>query len=382
MLWRSGAFVLLIAAAWSPPPQESPSLFRRILASTDLVWLESIALNKGSATTLLSSTPQPEAHRRAAYLRLGAIGNPAAIGALDRIETALRDIDLVPPRAHLENTSRPDSINPSAPIAMIDRGDTTFALFGSFALRGPDIFIASSTKPMDLDSWTRPRPTRLQWQEWRAWSDISVKWTSSRLLEVRYQEGPRRDGAVLGWFPRSEASVRFDDLFPEPTLYLTRTIDLDDVLRDSDADGWTDLEEQILDIDPNSSDSDRDGLPDGRDACPNLPRSLAADANGRGDLIARAFFAVNGLSPSRAVMTMKDDSAHFWGVRAPIMRRPRAGFSGLSPLTSWDIQTLTADEARVWVWVPGGHGQLLVVLKRVAGRWVATTIAESRTIWS
>ena len=49
------------------------------------------------------------------------------------------------------------------------------------------------------------------------------------------------------------------------------------VVQDSDEDGWTDLEESILGLDPASPDSDHDGLPDGMDANPLFAQNKAAD---------------------------------------------------------------------------------------------------------
>ena len=46
------------------------------------------------------------------------------------------------------------------------------------------------------------------------------------------------------------------------------TIDLGAVATDSDGDGWTDMEEGQLGLNPARADSDGDGLDDGRDVCP------------------------------------------------------------------------------------------------------------------
>ena len=45
---------------------------------------------------------------------------------------------------------------------------------------------------------------------------------------------------------------------------------------DVDHDGWTDLEESIIGLNNNKADSDRDGVPDGRDANP-LVAALAQE---------------------------------------------------------------------------------------------------------
>ncbi|MDC8011386.1 hypothetical protein [Tahibacter soli] len=51
---------------------------------------------------------------------------------------------------------------------------------------------------------------------------------------------------------------------------------LDDILRDGDADGLTDLAERQLLLDPDDPDSDGDGIRDGDDALPNVARGAAS----------------------------------------------------------------------------------------------------------
>lgn len=64
----------------------------------------------------------------------------------------------------------------------------------------------------------------------------------------------KKDRAVISLF-KPQAKRQFEVVFAE-------------VMQDSDEDGWTDLEESILGLDPASADSDKDGLPDGMDANP------------------------------------------------------------------------------------------------------------------
>jgi hypothetical protein len=374
---------LLVGAVWPCLAQDADrALAARIQASRDIAWLESMVLGTGPARALLVPTRAPNGHRLAAYVRIGALATPAALAAIDRVEARLRTIDLVPARVRFDDVDRSGLSKPISPVATIERAGTTYALFDSWRLRGPDIFIAWTRTPDDLDSWTRPLPTGLQFSDNRPWSDITLRWSGSDSLTLEYRDGPPRDGAILGQFPRSYAVVTFPDLAhlypPVPIVSRTEVIDLSDVQRDADHDGWTDIEERILGLNPADADSDADGLPDGRDTCPDFPRD-ALTAKHDGELLSRAFFAVRGFSGTLRALTMRDDSAHFFGYNAPILRRPRAQFEEFGSSVWWEIERKTDHEARVWVG-SGRHGQELMQLKRVNGHWVVVAYLASRMI--
>jgi hypothetical protein len=52
-------------------------------------------------------------------------------------------------------------------------------------------------------------------------------------------------------------------------------LSLPEIERDSDRDGWSDIEEARLGLDPHNPDSDIDGIPDGSDVCPNYAQTSA-----------------------------------------------------------------------------------------------------------
>lgn len=64
---------------------------------------------------------------------------------------------------------------------------------------------------------------------------------------------------------------------------------LDDITRDSDGDGLTDLAEQQLLLDPANPDSDGDGIPDGQDSLPNVALSKEPTARQRAFAAALSF---------------------------------------------------------------------------------------------
>jgi hypothetical protein len=73
-------------------------------------------------------------------------------------------------------------------------------------------------------------------------------------------------------------------------LYIERS--LDDIARDSDRDGLTDLLEDKLRTDPRSADTDGDGLDDASDTLPSV--SLKAPPRSDADVIARVFEHILG----------------------------------------------------------------------------------------
>jgi hypothetical protein len=110
----------------------------------------------------------------------------------------------------------------------------------------------------------------------------------------------------------------------------TRDIVITDVERDSDSDGWTDIEEQTLGLDPGGRDSDKDGIDDAHDRAPLYapPRTEAADEESL--ILQAAVFAASGLSESRWVLFAKDEQVRKLevpGLSAPVLF-DRPGRSG------------------------------------------------------
>jgi hypothetical protein len=380
--WSIGV-VLALAGTWPLTAQDSDEfLTARINQSTDIAWLESLVTNTGAAPTLLASVQRPVWGRQAAYFRLGAIGDSSAFAALDKIEARAKASDLVPANVPLSNAGISGAMQPLESFFTVEHDGTAFAIFGSLMLGGPDLFIASSRTPEDLNSWTRPRLTGVQWRDQLPWSDVALRWLNPGRIELTFKEGPARAGSILGFFPSFGGLIAPPPPPPPPVLDTptipittrTVTIDLADVERDSDADGWSDLEEHALGLDPRNPDTDGDGAADGRDTCPDLARPQPHKEDTNADMIARAFFAVRGFSASRRAMVMRDGSVHLFGYSAPIVSRLRPGsrFDG----AMWSIEGQTDTSARVWVF--DGQGEAMVELNRKQGRWIALRIPQYR----
>jgi len=381
--WSIGAALVLVSAFPLTAQDSDEFLTSRIGQSTDIAWLESLVTNTGAAPTLLASVQRPVWGRQAAYFRLGAIGDVSALAALDRIEARAKAIDLVPANVPLSNAGISGAMQPLESFFTVEHDGTTFAIFGSLMLGGPDLFIASSRTPEDLNSWTRPRLTGVQWRDQLPWSDVALRWLNPSRIDLTFKEGPARAGSILGFFPSPAGRIAPPPApptlpgappIPVPITTRTLTIDLADIERDSDTDGWSDLEEHALGLDPRNPDTDGDGAVDGRDTCPDLGRTQPQKEDANTDMIARAFFAVRGFSASRRVMVMRNGSVHLFGYGAPILSKSRSGarFDG----AVWSIEDQTDTSARVWVF--DGQGEAMVELHRKQGRWIALRIPQYR----
>jgi hypothetical protein len=75
----------------------------------------------------------------------------------------------------------------------------------------------------------------------------------------------------------------------------TETFDLDELERDTDGDGWTDIEEARMGLDPRNPDTDGDGIPDGRDRTPNLAAAPRGGNDETSEIVTKASLALFGL---------------------------------------------------------------------------------------
>jgi hypothetical protein len=89
----------------------------------------------------------------------------------------------------------------------------------------------------------------------------------------------------------------------------------------ADGDGWTDIEEERLGLDPRNKDSDGDSIPDGQDICPNFAPKTGEENDEEVQILQKAVLAEYGLSRSRALLLVGPGSRRFqiWGYRGPIL---------------------------------------------------------------
>jgi hypothetical protein len=330
-----------------------------VAASTDVQWLERIAASPTSAREVQggSFAGMPKALRVAAYARLGAIGSPESLAAIARIERAMSATPLTPATVPMDGWPTVGAHMGDmreAPIAKAPpRGETTYAVALGSLLGGNDYFLVSTRTPDDRASWSRPK------------------------LIAPVPRNVDVDDATLAWRgPR--------------TLTLTSgtqrlQVPIDGIDRDSDGDGWTDVEEARLGTDPRNSDSDGDGIPDGRDVCPlyAAPRGAADETS---MILQRALFGALAMTGSRQLLyvTPGTPRVHLEGYGGPILfdrAIPKSGDGDGATYVSWTIRSRTAAEAVVevtdWEGVLAAGGQN-VLLKKIDGRWVVVGV---RSTW-
>ena len=323
--------------------------------STDVAWLERIASSADFARDLQRPSPIGMAKllRGAAYARLGDIGTPDSLAAVERIERSMADASLTPstvPLGEWPSVSWHVRDVDQIPLARAVAPDgTTYAIVIASLLGGVDFFLISTRTPDDPRSWSRPK---LLGPAGRRATDRSAS------LEFR---GPAT--LVLN---ASGVDMQFA---------------LEEIERDSDGDGWTDLEEGRIGTNPHASDSDGDGIPDGRDVCPlyALPPANLSDDNDT--ILQKAVFAAFALTGSRQMLyvTPSTPRVHIRGYGGPIIfdRAIPSGGSGGGVYVSWKIRDRKDADAVVevtdWEGLLAAGGQD-VFLKKVLGKWTVVAV--------
>jgi hypothetical protein len=289
-------------------------------------------------------------HRTAAYVRLGKIGTKESLDAARRVEAKVKATPLLPATVTLGLWPHPmwhfgDSETKAVVTAPTSDG-TTYGIVGNDLLGDSnDLFLISSKTPNDRTSWTRPMliPNSI----YRGFHDLKLEERKPGELIftfVQDKPGPRNlmEGELA---PPKQAPVMGKQ---------TWILSLEALKRDSDGDGWTDIEEERLGLDPKNKDSDGDGIPDGEDICPNFaPKSDETDDE-EVQILQKAVLAEYGLSRSRALLLVGPDSKRFqiWGYRGPILfvddtkkwktQHPEGGI-----FVSWRITKKTDHDATV-----------------------------------
>ena len=323
--------------------------------STDIAWLERIASSSAFAQEVQRASPVGMAKllRGAAYARLGDIGTFESLAAVARIEQSMADVPLTP-------ATVPLGVWPSVswhmrdldqePIASAIAPDgTTYAVVAASLLGGFDLFLISTRTSDDPQSWSRPK----------------------LLGPPAQREGERSASLAL----RGPATLVL------ATSSAEMQFALDDIERDSDGDGWTDIEEGRIGTNPHAPDSDGDGIPDGRDVCPLWPLPFATAPDDNDTILQRAVFAAFALTGSRQMLyvTPATPRVHVRGYGGPIIFErplPSRGSSG-GVYVSWRIRDRGVADAVVEVtdWEgPLAAGGQDVFLKKVLGRWSVVAV--------
>jgi hypothetical protein len=298
-----------------------------------------------------------------AYARLGALGTAESLAAVARLEARARAHTLTPatvPLGMWTSASWHCAGTVVAPLARVRAANgLSYAIIHSTLLGGNDYYLIFTRTPDKPETWSRPR---LLGQSLPAYDGTQ---------EIRLQVKDRNTLYFI-WSPKITT--------PAPAAMIPGLeIDLPAVLKDTDRDGWTDMEERRLGLNPAKADTDGDGIPDGMDVCPNYAPARGEDADEDAQILRRAIFAAYGLTDAREMLIVEPPNTRrvqAWGLRGPIIfretqrdRSKDVSFGGI--YVFWSV-TRNNDTAQVVVGDyigPEAAGSQVFVLRKIAGAW-------------
>lgn len=297
-------------------------VLRQIDTSDDVAWLEKIAgsleeAEKLNPPDMLAANAKDL--RTLAYARLGYLGTDESLAAVERIEKKVRDSSSSSPPRLRRLWTHPcwhfgDRPLADLAVAWVQNGKgKAYVVFNSSHLGGSELFLASNSDPENSNSpWSRPAliPATI----YRTMTKPSLTLEGENTLVLSHvQEKPA---------PRQLMEGTFDPGKEAPALGKREVrISVQDVTKDSDGDGWTDIEEIRLGLDPKNPDTDGDGIKDGDDSTPNYAPKPEDKESDEVTVIQKAIFATFGLSGSRflLVVSRKSRPVQVWGYSGPIL---------------------------------------------------------------
>ena len=354
--------------------------------STNVVWLEGIANSLANAEKL-RPTGRLGGHakdfRTAAYARLGALGTEDSLAALARIEQTAKGLPMTPKTVPLGVWTHPcwhfgDAR--TVPLAQIQMQDgKSYAILSAYLMGAMDLFLISTETPDKPESWSRP--FLLQCQLLQGIREPHLKAVSREVVDFSCGlEAPSTHDSTEGNQNPDKTGSGLEVQKLE--------IRIADVLRDTDADGWTDIEELRLGLDPNNPDTDGDGLADGADPCPNFAPPKSDETNEEVQILQKAVFATFGLSGSRQLLIVgpsaeqgadpTSQKIQVWGYPGPVIYREDTGVTWRNEhgrggiFVNWRVAR-TGDEAKVTLMDYEGSlaaGSQHVFLKKIQGKWI------------
>ncbi|HYK20219.1 MAG TPA: WG repeat-containing protein [Pyrinomonadaceae bacterium] len=369
------------------PPPDPKNPFVRISNATDVEWLERIVSSPAAAAELRPGgglANHAKDLRTAAYVRLGTLGTPESLAAIKRIETEARKIYPAPAQSTPGDFIHPGwhySDSELRPLAQVRNADgITYGIVVSSLMGDLDLFLISSRTPEDPSSWSRPLliPNKL----YRGIKQPQLTAEGAGELVFSFvQEPPPGRALMEGTHDPGPAAPA---LGPQQWK-----LSIEQIQRDSDADGWTDVEEERLGIDPKKKDSDGDGIPDGQDVCPNFSLNDEAKNDEEIEIFQKAVFVTFGLSGSRHLLLVNPQvkRVHLWGYAGPVIygqdvqswsKNPQYG----AVYVSWRIRKRQSN-GEVVVEITDYEGPLAaggqdVRLRKINNEWV---VVSRRTTW-
>jgi hypothetical protein len=355
-------------------PDDPYRAFKQIEASNDVVWLEKIASSLEEAQNLnppnrLAASAKDL--RTMAYARLGHLGTNESLAAVARIEKRIKDSAKFSPVVlkgtwthpcwHFGDRPLRDSL-----LAWVRNGKG-YAVVNSSHLGGSELFLMVTDAP-DGGVWSRP--ALIPVSPYRTVTNPSLAIEKEDILILSYtQEKPASRTLMEGTFdPGKQAPVLGKQEI---------RISVSEILKDSDGDGWTDIEEVRLGLDPRNPDTDGDGIKDGDDAAPNYAAKPDDKESDEVAVIQKAIFATFGLSGSRFLLIVgpKSCPVQAWGYLGPILygRQEWAEKQEFGTVfVDWEA-TVEGDRAKVEIRDyegPLAGGSQKVLLQRKNGTWI------------
>ena len=369
-------FCALLATLAFTPRGASARQKKDIGTSTDIASLEKLAgppaASEGEVTSVSLGGGSKD-RRKAAYIRLGKIGTPESIAALKRVEARWREIAPTAPTYRADVWTHPAwhfEDSRATPMATAkDSAGVTYAIVPGGMMGSLDLFLITSRTPEDKGSWTRP--VLIPNAVYRGVSDPKLSFEGKDTLRFTFTQGePGPRGLMEGQSSPVPAAPKRG-----PQTWM---LSLKELRKDTDGDGWTDIEEQRLGLDPKRADTDGDGIADGRDVCPDYapPPGEANDEDAQ--IVQRAFFATFGLTGSRYVIFADGGRpVQFWGYGGPVLFNVnvaefRKKYPEGSVSVNWTVGKKENDE--VVVDVSDYEGPLAasgmgLKLRKIGGEW-------------
>jgi hypothetical protein len=280
---------LLILLGWAvavPAAQSNAQraavFFDRVRLGSEVPWLEQVA----ASSDFFRREAGPgvsDGLRNEAFARLGALGTQASLEAVRRIVANARGR-----RVLAEPFSQPlqwpspaawlsGSILEPRNTAMIGGREFAVMVLEAYGPFAPYVMWRTASAG---DRWSRPYLAGPASP--RAWS-----------FDPRIEAGA---GGLRISFHRP-ATMTGDVPVPPDVV-----VSFEALTRDSDNDGWADIEERQLQMDPTRPDSDGDGRDDAVDVTPLHAPPPAEESDEQAQVLRAAFFAEYGVKESRAAL--------------------------------------------------------------------------------
>jgi hypothetical protein len=356
----------------------APNLWQQIQESTDSVWLEKVVLITEDSP-LVPRRKMAKAFRSQAYARLGALGTAESLAAVDRIEATARTwrpnegplaAGVLPhPGWHMSNGYVRTDVRTKM-------DGVTYAVFIDFLFGDMDLLLISSSNPDDNRAWSRPHlvPVKV----YRGMHNLMLSpGIKPGLLILSFVQDPPPPRAIMeGTQDRGQTAPKLGAQ--------TAGIDVNAVLRDSDRDGLTDIEEARLGLRPDKADTDGDGIRDGDDSAPDYAPPAGAASDENVIVLQKAFFATFGISGSRYTMFAREEARWIqpWGFRGQVLYHAWHPLGTLGAVeVSWKIREKSATSATVELFDSEGPlaaGGVDVKLEKKNGTWYVVSV---QTTW-